>query len=239
MKSQFQHALEVPQFRTALDYRRRLTFGIDKLDSILQLHLEDIIGIVGDTRYTNALVTRLIVRSLLPHKHGGFDAKKVMVIDADNSSNPYLCVDFARQFGMHHSSVLPKVLVTRQFTIYQLTHTILYDLPKRLYLHRPSVIVISGLLDQFIQEPNIHINEFGSLISQIVTVLRRIKDVLLIISSRFGDEEMVVPTFPRIIEMRAKKEFDETKLNLSVYNNSKMKRLSLTENELNGISTRS
>jgi hypothetical protein len=235
LKSQFQHALEVPQFRTALDYRRRLTFGIDKLDSILQLHLDDIIGIVGETRYTNALVTRLIVRSLLSHRRGGFDAKKVMVIDADNSSNPYLCVDFARQYGMHHSSVLHKVLVSRQFTIYQLTNSILYDLPKRVHLHRPSVIVISGLMDQFLHESNIGINEFGNLISQIVPALRRIKDVLLIISSRFGEEEMVVPTFPTIIEMRAKKEFDETKLNLSVYNNSKMKRVALTENELNGI----
>ena len=103
------------------------------------------------------------------------------------------------------------MLVTRQFTIYQLTHTILYDLPKRVHLHRPSVIVISGLLDQFLQDPSIHINEFGNLISQIVSALRSIKDVLLIISSRFGDEEMVVPTFPRVIEMRAKKEFDETK----------------------------
>jgi hypothetical protein len=35
--------------------------------------------------------------------------------------------------------------------------------------------------------------------------------------------------------MRAKNEFDVTKLNLSVYNNSKMKRVSLTENELNGV----
>ena len=92
--------------------------------------------------------------------------------------------------------------------------------------------MISGLLDQFLQEPNIHINEFASLISQIVSALRKIKDVLLIISSRFRDEKMVVPTFPRLIEIRAKKEFDETKLNLSVYNNSKMKRVSLTENEL-------
>jgi hypothetical protein len=217
LKSQFQHALEIPQFRTALDYRRRLTFGIDKLDSILQLHLDDIIGIVGETRYTNALLTRLIVRSLLSHRHGGMDAKKVMVIDADNSSNPYLCV------------------VTRQFTIYQLTHTILYDLPKRVHLHRPSVIVISGLLDQFIQEPYIHVNEFASLISQIVSALRKIKDVLLIISSRFGEEKMVVPTFPKLIEIRATKEFDEAKLNLSVYDNSKMKRVPLTENELNGV----
>jgi hypothetical protein len=76
-----------------------------------------------------------------------------------------------------------------------------------------------------------------SLISQIVPVLRRIKDVLLILSSRFGGEEIVVPTFPKLIEMRAKKEFDETKLNLSVYNNTKMKRVSLTENELNGVTS--
>jgi hypothetical protein len=172
---------------------------------------------------------------LLPHRHGGFDAKKVMVIDADNSSNPYLCVDFGRRYRMHPRTVLSKVLVTRQFTIYQLTHTILYDLPKRVHLHRPSVIMITGLLDQFLQEPNININEFGRLISQIVPALRRIKNVLLIISSRFGDEELVVPTFPRIIEIRAKKDYDETKLNLSVYNNSKMKRVQLSENELNGV----
>jgi hypothetical protein len=31
---------------------------------------------------------------------------------------------------------------------------------------------------------------------------------LLMVSSRFGDEEMMVPTFPRIIEIRAKKEFN-------------------------------
>jgi hypothetical protein len=136
---------------------------------------------------------------------------------------------------MHPRTVLNKVLVTRQFTIYQLTHTILYDLPKRVHIHRPSVIVISGLLDRFLQETNIHINEFRNLISQIVPALRRIKDVLLIISSRFADNEMVVPPLPKIIEMRTKKEFGETKLNLSIYNNSKMKRVSLTENELNGV----
>ena len=90
---------------------------------------------------------------------------------------------------------------------------------------------------QFLQETNIHINEFGNLISQIVPALRRIKDVLLIVSSLFGDEEMAIPTFPRLIEIRAKKEFDETKLNLSVYNNSKMKRVSLTENEMNAVTS--
>ena len=63
-----------------------LLLVIEKLDSKLQLHLDDMIGIFGETRYTNALATRLVVRSLLPRNHGGVDAENVIVIDADNSS---------------------------------------------------------------------------------------------------------------------------------------------------------
>ena len=85
MKFQAQNLLEIPKFKTALEYRDRFTFGHEKLDSILDLHLEDMIGIFGETRYSNALVTRLVVRSLLPRNHGGVDASKVIVIDADNS----------------------------------------------------------------------------------------------------------------------------------------------------------
>ena len=149
MKFQQPALLELPKFKTALEYRDRFTFGHEKLDSILELHLDDMIGIFGETRYSNTLVTRLVVRSLLPRKHGGVDAKNVIVIDADNSSSPYLYVDFARRYGMHYKSVLHKVLVSRQFTIYQLANTIIYDLPKRIQLHKPKLIVITGLLDQF------------------------------------------------------------------------------------------
>ncbi len=39
------------------------------------------------------------------------------------------------------------------------------------------MIVISGLLDQFYQDPYIRITEAEHLISQIVTALRKIKDV--------------------------------------------------------------
>jgi Rad51 len=159
LKFQAQNLLEVPKFKTALEYRDRFTFGHEKLDSILELHLDDIIGIFGQTRYSNSLVTKLVVRSLLPRKHGGVDAKNVIVIDADNSSSPYLYVDFARRSGMHYKSVLHKVLVTRQFTIYQLTNTIIYDLPKRIQLHKPKVVVITGLLDQFFQDPYVNVAE--------------------------------------------------------------------------------
>ena len=39
LKFQPQNLLEVPRFKTALQYRDRFTFGHEKLDSILDLHL--------------------------------------------------------------------------------------------------------------------------------------------------------------------------------------------------------
>ena len=189
------------------------------------------IGIFGETRYTNALATRLVVRSLLPRNHGGVNAENVIVIDADNSSSPYLYVDIARQYGMHYRNVLHKVLVSRQFTIYQLTNTIIYDLPKRIQLHKPKLIVISGLLDQFYQDPYIRTAEAESLISQIVTALHKINDVFIILTSRLTENQIVIPALSRI-EIRAKNEFDEAKLNFSIYNNGRLRKVSITEAEL-------
>ena len=231
MKFQQPALLELPKFRTALEYRDTFTFGIDKLDSKLQLNLDDMIGIFGGTRYTNGLTTRLVVRSLLPRNHGGIEAENVIVIDSDNSSSPYLYVDIGRQYGMHHRNILHRVLVSRQFTIYQLANTIIYDLPKRIQLHKPKLIVISGLLDQFYQDPYINISEAERLISQIVTALHKIKDIFIILTSRLTENQMVIPAMSRI-EIRAKKEYDESKLNLSIYNNGRLKKVSMMEAEL-------
>jgi hypothetical protein len=232
LKFQSPNLVELPKFKTALEYRDRFTFGHEKLDTILDLHLDDTIGIFGQTKYTNILATRLVVRALLPRNHGGVDAESVMVIDADNSSSPYLYVNIAREYGMHHSSVLRKVLVTRQFTIYQLTNTILYDLPKRIKLHKPKIVVISGLLDQFYQDPYINSAEVQMLVSQIVTALHKIKNVLIVLTSRLAYNEIEFPPLSRIIEIRDKKEFSETQLNLSIRNNDRLKKVSMMEAEL-------
>ena len=135
-------------------------------------------------------MTRLVVRSLLPRTHGGVDAENVIVIHANNSSNPYLYVDIARRHGMHYRNVLRKVIVSRQFTIYQLAHTIICDLTKRIQLHKPKVVVVSGLLDEFYQDPYIHAAEAESIVSQIVTALHKIKDVFIILTSRMTDNQI-------------------------------------------------
>ena len=59
LKFQAQELLELPKFKTALEYRDTFTFGIDKLDSKLQLHTDE---------QTLTIYTRLKDASKLPRK---------------------------------------------------------------------------------------------------------------------------------------------------------------------------
>ena len=43
---------------------------------------------------------------------------------------------------------------------------------------------------------------------------------------------MEFPALSRIIEIRAKKELNQTKLNLSIYNNGRLKRISMMEADI-------
>jgi hypothetical protein len=98
-----------------------------------------------------------------------------------------------------------------------------------------QIIVITGLLDQFYQDPYINISEAERLVSQIVTSLHKIKDVFIVLTSRFTENHIVIPALSGI-EISAKKEFDETKLNLSIYNQGnqgRLKKVSIIENALN------
>ena len=104
-------------------------------------------------------------------------------------------------------------------------------MPKRIQLHKPKVIVISGLLDQFFQDPYVNIAEAESLVSQIVTALHKIKDVFIVLTSRLRDNQIEFPAMSRI-EIRPKIEFDQTKLNFSIYNNGRLKKVSMMEPEL-------
>ena len=89
----------------------------------------------------------------------------------------------------------------------------------------------SGLLDQFYQDPYLCTTEAESLVSQIVTALHKIKDVFIILTSRMTDNQIVYPALSRI-EIRTKKDFDEMKFNLSIYNKGRLRKASMTETEL-------
>ena len=81
------------------------------------------------------------------------------------------------------------------------------------------------------QDPYINIAEAERLASQIVTALHKVKCVFILLTSRFTDSQIVIPARSRI-KIRPKKEFDESKLNLSIYNNGRLKKVSMMEAEL-------
>ena len=81
-------------------------------------------------------------------RYRGPDYSKIIAIDAGNCTDVYQCIDFARQYGLEVKKVLQSIVVSRIFTIYQLAHLIIFELPKIIeqFSSRNKIIVIYGLL---------------------------------------------------------------------------------------------
>jgi Rad51 len=172
--------LPQPQPQTAYEqFSNRLTFGIEKIDSILQLTTGETVCIVSwdhhhNNKYANILLSRLCVRAVMSNRQGGFNSPKVIFVDAaGNTSDVYQCVNFARQHGLNIKKTLQSIVVSRSFTIYQLANIIINELPKVLeQLSGTKVIVIGNLLSLFVNDPQVQIKEAKSLIRQIVNSVK-------------------------------------------------------------------
>src|SRR5437879_4543672 len=122
----------------------RLTFDIDKLDSIINfLGVNQKICIAG--RHTQKLVERLCVRAQLPRQYGGLGTK-VLLIDGANSSDLYQCVDFARQYGLDVNKVLNGIISSRTFTIYQLANLVTLELENTIKHFGVNLVIVTNPL---------------------------------------------------------------------------------------------
>jgi hypothetical protein len=153
-------------FQTAYEINAYLGLGIEEIDSFLTLRLGDRLCIVGDC--ANLLVTRLCVRAFMPVKQSGLDAESVVFVDADNSSDVYQCVNFARQFGLEIQKVLRGIVVSRAFTIHQLAALVAHELPKAMWQFNAKLVVVSNLLRMFTEDPQVSRKEARYLINEIV-----------------------------------------------------------------------
>jgi len=180
-----------PRFQNAYEYLNNVRLEIRGLRSAIELEVNDIVCVVGISELTNILLTRIGVCCLLPRRSCGFIPNRtsspnsnVLVIDAGNSIDVYQYVEFGRQYGLDTRQVLQRVVVTRVFTIYQLVHLIVYNLPKMIHKFNVKLILIPDLFDMFIQD-QIDIKEAKSLIKEIVDailILSRKNNVLFITS---------------------------------------------------------
>ena len=168
------------RFKTAYDYLNKITFTINGIMSI-DLLVGDIVSIMGTSRLTNLILTRICVSSLLPRRHGGLCKRNlnsnVFILDAGNSTDAYQFVDFIKQYGLDIKKTLQKIIVSRVFTIYQLIHFLVYELSKIIRKYNINLVVIPDLLEMFIQDPQLHMKEAKSLIREIAAALRNISVV--------------------------------------------------------------
>lgn len=257
-----------PKFQTAYydieDRKRRITLDIEEIDSSITLTTEDCVGIIGEARYANTILIRLCVRALILKSQSELleFAKKVIFIDAGGKNNSpdsfYRCVNFARQYGLDIKKVLQSIVVSRAFTIYQLADLIIYELPRVIQQLEAKVILISDLLNMFVCDPQIKIEEGERMIKEIINSLRKISsttnNTLIVVSlyrhhhyssfsSSYLYEKILLPRFDKCIEItNSKKEKVNNVLDIRIRNHknhhndgiskNSCRRFSLSERDL-------
>ena len=232
--------LPAPKIQTAYEqFSNRLTFGIEKIDSVLELTNGETVCIAADEddndnnkKYSNILLSRLCVRALMPSRQGGFNSSKVIVVDAGNTSDIYQCVNFARQYGLNIKKALQSIVINRSFTIYQLANTIINELPK--VIEQISgvkiTIIISELLSMFVNDPQVQIKEAESLIRQIINTLIKICTYSNILSIMSFCSNNTKKTYARIILQRLDKSIEIT--SRGVGGNDKMRKKNKNDHDM-------
>lgn len=180
------------KLRTALDYLNQISFTVDGTSNkTIDLLPNDAICLLGNSRMTNLMLTRLTVHCLMPKKYGGFRISKAFILDAGNCTDVYQFVDFMKQYGLNIKRNLNKIMISRVFTVYQLTHFLKYELPKTVHDYKINIVIIPDLLAMFFQESEIDFNEVKFLLTDILNILKTITrdgKVLLITSLSLDNE---------------------------------------------------
>ena len=192
----FQSASSVP----------RLATGIAKMDAILHfLSMGQKVVIIGPG--SQKLIERLAVRAQLTNRYGGLDSH-VIIIDGGNSSDPYLCVNFVRQYGLDMQDALSKIISSRAFTIYQLENLITRELQNIIQKYDAKFIIISDLFAMFVNDPYLDKNDVIRLLDSIFESILKLNDCIVVISIskliKYWDN--VMKSFNRIIVLSNKKD---------------------------------
>src|SRR2546428_9011058 len=206
---QKRHLVEIPKIAKPVIFQSasrvpRLTVDIKKIDSImLFLSLNQKLAVVGYD--SQKLLERLAVRAQLPHRYGGL-GYHVILVDGGNSSDPYLGINFARQYGLDTKDVLSKIISSRAFTVYQLESLITRELPGIITKYNAKFVIISDILAMFTDDPHLDKNEAELLLNSMLSSISKLKECLVVISiskpTRY--DGIMIQSFDRIIQLSEK-----------------------------------
>ena len=217
------------RFKTAYDYLNKITFTINGMN--IDLLVGDIVSIIGISRVTNLILTRICISFLLPKGHGGLCKRNlnsnVFILDAGNSTDVYQFIDFMKQYGLDIKKTLQKIIVSRVFTIYQLVHFLVYKLSKIIHKYNINLVVIPDLLEMFIQDPQLHMKEAKSLIREIAAALRKI--LVMNSNNNYNNNVLLLASLPSNNELSSPILDVTHKMFFSLFN----KEIEITENNTN------
>lgn len=142
--------VEMPEPKPALDMSVP-SFGMSELDC-LGMRYSSSVCLTGKS--SELLFWRALVRSLLPVRAGGSGFSKVLLVDAGNCSDIYLCVDYARQMGMSLDVLLDGIVVSRAFTVYQLA-ALASDLGSSARRFGTQLVAVADMAKMFARDPQI------------------------------------------------------------------------------------
>jgi hypothetical protein len=222
------------KFQTAYDeFISRLTFDIAALDSSLQNLNTDgnTLAIIGNSnhsknnrKFTNILLTRLCIYSLSIRRRQegcGLSSSSsssssppsspyVVIVDAGNSLDFYQFVEFIRQYGLDIKETLQRIVVSRAFTVHQLTNLIISELPNIIRPFETCLIIVPDLLHMFTHDPNIDPKEATYLIKEIISAIRKIatpsSQTRCVVSWNYHYQsssynKILLPTFDKYIQV--------------------------------------
>ncbi|MGH9951748.1 MAG: hypothetical protein ACRD5J_08995 [Nitrososphaeraceae archaeon] len=220
------------KFQTAYDeFISRLTFDIEALDSSLQNLNTDgnTLAIIGNSnhsknnrKFTNILLTRLCIYSLSirrrqegcglssPSSSSPPSSPYVVIVDAGNSLDFYQFVEFIRQYGLDIKETLQRIVVSRAFTVHQLTNLIISELPNIIRPLETCLIIVPDLLHMFTHDPNIDPKEATYLIKEIISAIRKIatpsSQTRCVVSWNYHYQsssynKILLPTFDKYIQV--------------------------------------
>jgi hypothetical protein len=231
------------KFKTAHDeFISKLMFDIGVLDSSLHNLKTDgnTLAIIGNNdhsknnrEFTNTLLTRLCIYSLsLLRRQEGSSLSShlpyVIIMDAGNSLDFYQFIEFIRLYGLDIKETLQRIVVSRAFTVYQLTNLIINELPNIIRQLDACLVIVPDLLHMFTRDPNIDHKEAKHLIKEIVSVIKKVaissSQTRCVVSWNYHHQyiKILLPIFDKYIQVTSFKRGSSSLPQLGIKINHKM-----------------
>jgi hypothetical protein len=147
---------------------------------------------------------------------------------SQNSLDFYQFVEFMRQYGLDIKETLQRIVVSRAFTVYQLTNLIVNELPYVVRRLDTCLVIVPDLLHMFTHDPNIDHKEAKYLIKEIVSEIRKIavstNRTRCVVSWNYSHQyssyiKILLPKFDKCIEVTSfEGKQSPSTLSLRIYN---------------------